>query len=166
MARTNVYRTDEMTGEKTLEGYFDPNRSEQFTEATRWDGNTNRGVISGLQCGHECLHRTAGGRWVRHYDATSEFNGPEFYEFLTDEQAKNWLLRSEVNDSAIKEFFGTLTDEEGPSVGRPAIGPAVPVRLPADLRARIDAAAANEGVSVAEWIRTAAEQRLGLVAAG
>ena len=39
--------------------------------------------------------------------------------------------------------------------GRPAIGPAFSLRLPADMLARIDADAERKGISRAEWIRRA-----------
>lgn len=47
-----------------------------------------------------------------------------------------------------------------PKGGRPAIGPAFSVRLPPGLLARVDAAAAAEGVSRAEWIRRTLTERI------
>lgn len=149
MTRINVYDTDEYTGEKTLVGWFDPASSETFEEGTYWDGNNHRGVISGLQVGSECLYRTKGGRWVRHYDATSEFNGPEFYEFLTDEQARTWLLRAS-EDEAVEKYFGEVEEEKGP--GRPEVGPATNVRLGEELTKKVDAAR-EDGESRAAAIR-------------
>jgi metal-responsive CopG/Arc/MetJ family transcriptional regulator len=44
--------------------------------------------------------------------------------------------------------------------GRPAIGPAIQIRIPADMLAEIDATAAAEGVTRVQWIRQAVAARL------
>jgi hypothetical protein len=159
MARTNVYRQpteDDYTSDPhpVLLGWFDDSSAERIEESTYWDGNNRRGVVSGLQCGYEELYRTKGGRWVRHYNARSEFNGPEFYEFLTDEQAQEWLLK-DGDDDAVRKYFGEIEEERGP--GRPEIGPAFSVRFPADLLARVDQLAGACGLTRAAWLRQVAE---------
>lgn len=136
MDRIKITETDEF-GDVVKVNWFDRNAAERFGEPTRWDGNNHRGVISGLQIGFECLYRTKGGRWVRYYDASSEFNGPEYYEFITDEVARTWLLRANQDD-AVERFFGELEEEKGP--GRPEVGPATSVRLGEELTAKVDAA--------------------------
>lgn len=137
MQRIRITERDEFTGDVTGVSWFDRDAAEQFEEGTFWDGNNRRGLISNLQAGHECLYRTKGGLWVRHYDATSEFNGPEYYEFITDDAARVWLLRAE-EDTAVEKYFGELEDEKGP--GRPEVGPATNVRLGEELTAKVDAA--------------------------
>ena len=49
-----------------------------------------------------------------------------------------------------------------PKRGRPATGqdPTMSLRVPADLRKRIDAAACRDGQSTSEWIRSQVERRL------
>ena len=47
-----------------------------------------------------------------------------------------------------------------PKGGRPAVGPAISVAYPADLLARIDAAASALGITRAAWLRSVAEQAL------
>lgn len=163
MARINVYDRSEFgTGE--LIGWFDDDRTtDTIAENTRWDGNNHRGVMSGLQLGYEELLRTAQGRWVRHYDGRREFNGPEFYEFLTDTQAREWLLQNQTEDSeaALKRYFGEPEEEAGPAVGgRPKVGPAISVAYPEELLERIDAAAKAAGIRRAEWLRRAAAAEL------
>lgn len=148
MDRIKIVERSEF-GDITDVGWFDRDRAEHFDEPTRWDGNNHRGVISGLQIGGESLYRTAGGRWVRYYDASSEFNGPEYYEFITEEQARTWLLRADEDD-AVERFFGELPDEKGP--GRPEVGPATNVRLGEELTAKIDGAR-QDGESRAAAIR-------------
>jgi hypothetical protein len=154
MSRINIYSYDEVAGTKVLEGWFNPDTSEWIREGTEWDGNNNRGIISGLQCGYEGLYRTRGDRWVRYYNARSEFNGPETYEFFTDDQAREWLLRAKWDD-LVKEYFGEIEPERGP--GRPAIGEPINVRLGDALLARVDACAKLDGMTRAEWVRKACE---------
>ena len=164
MARTNVYEISEH-GERTLAGWFDPMKCESFTEGHRWDGNNNIGVISGAPISFvdETLYRTPGGRWVRNSDRTRYHNGADHYEFLTDDEARDWLLRSEDNDEAIERYFGEQAAESGPApTGRPSMGDAPPitVKVPAELLALIDAAAGRAGIVRAEWIRRACEAAL------
>ena len=164
MARTNVYEISEF-GERTLAGWFDPMKCESFTEGHRWDGNNNIGVISGAPISFvdETLYRTPGGRWVRNSDRTRYPNGADVYQFLSDDEARDGLLRSEDNDEAIERYFGEQGDEAGPApTGRPSMGDAPPitVKVPAELLARIDTAAGRAGIARAEWIRRACESAL------
>lgn len=164
MARTNVYEISEF-GERTLAGWFDPTQCESFSEGHRWDGNNNIGVISGISIDFvdETLYRTPGGRWVRNSDRTRYYNGADHYEFLSDDEARDWLLRSEDNDAAIGRYFGEQAGEAGPApAGRPSMGdaPAITVKVPAELLARIDAAAEAASIARAEWIRRACEAAL------
>jgi hypothetical protein len=163
MARINVYaRGDQLddlqySGKSTLLGWFDSDScTDVISEGTSWDGHNHRGVISGLQVGYESLLRTRQGRWVRHYDSTNEFNGPEYYQFLTDDEAKDWLLRSEADaaDEIIEKYFGEVEEEAGPNLGgRPAIGKKCEVRLDEETLAKVDARAAEQDVSRAEMLR-------------
>jgi len=153
MNRINVYSSpgeDDYTAPAKL-GWFDPSAAERFDQDTRWDGNNMIGVITGSQWVDEYLYRTRGGRWVRNHDAHRYCNGPDTYEFITDGQARDWLLRSECNDDAVQRFFGEIEEERGP--GRPEIGGAVHVRFGADLLAMVDTYAAQRSISRAEAIR-------------
>ncbi|MFE5582576.1 CopG family transcriptional regulator [Kitasatospora sp. NPDC056531] len=164
MKRINVYNRDTYSDDQgKLVGWFDRDScTEAIDEDRQWDGNNHRGVMSGLQVGYEELLRTSRGRWVRHYDSRSEFNGPEYYEYLTDEQAKEWLVRNNTDKSTdvLERYFGALEEEAGPAVGRPAVGPQIAVAYPEELLERIDAAAKAAGVSRAQWLREAASARL------
>jgi hypothetical protein len=160
MSRVNVYTSAGESGydfQPTLLGWFNPARSERFDQDTEWDGNNMVGVLTGSQWVDECLYRTAGGRWVRNHDATRYCSGPDTYEFLTDEQAKDWMLRSGNHDDAIERFFGEIEDEKGP--GRPEIGTPVQVRL-GDLLPAVDAYAAECGIKRAEAVRRLVAARL------
>lgn len=157
MARQNVHRRDE-TGGLVLDGWFDPNSATRYDQGTEWDGANNIGVITGSQWVDEYLYRTAGGRWVLHHDEHRAAGGSDVWEYVGDEQARDWLARSEINDDALAEHFGPIEPERGR--GRPEIGPAVLARYPADLLARIDQAAAFAGMTRPAWLRQAAEQVL------
>lgn len=151
MARINIHIADDYTGGRILAGWFDPAASEVFKEGTRWNGNNHIGVCSGGQVGYEILYRTRGGRWVLNRDFTSEFDGGDIYRFVSDDEARDWLTRSEINDEAIERYFGEVEEEKGP--GRPEIGRLVGVRFPDDILAALDARAEVEGVKRAELIR-------------
>lgn len=134
-------------------------------EGRNWDGNNWRGACSSLQTSRACLMLTRGGRWVENCDARSEFSGANSYRFLTDEQAREWLIRAadaqrdnEDAEEALAKYFPDTPEEQGPSAGgRPAIGPTINVAYPTELIARIDAAAKRDGVTRAEWLRRLAD---------
>lgn len=111
MTRINVYDIDEDTREQYLAGWYDDDRlTESIKEGERWDGNNRRGIVSGLQIGREWLMRTASGRWVVERDARNDFNGSLSRDFVTDGQAREWLLRN-GSDEIIRKYWGPLEDE-------------------------------------------------------
>lgn len=145
MARVNVI--DPETRE--LVGWFDDEKAERFTEDRWWNGSNWISRATGSQWHHEALYRTAGGRWVLH--SWSQYqNVPEQYEFISDQQAREWLLKN-GHDEAVERFFGPVEEERGP--GRPEIGPAIQIRLPEEMLSRIDQQAKELGISRAERIR-------------
>lgn len=160
MARINIYTTGEYTSEQTLAGWFDPGKADIYKEGSRWNGHNHIGILSGIESsvGGEYLYRTAGGRWVRYVNARNYYNGPESYEFLTDEQARTWLISSEDNDEVIEKYFGPLEDERGP--GRPEVGKPINWRPGDDLLARVDKRAKERGQSRADTLRELVEAGL------
>jgi hypothetical protein len=132
-------------------GWFDLESAERFDESTTWNGENHVGDMSGIpkNFGYEALYRTKGGKWVRNRDATRYFNQGDEYEFITDEQAREWLIKT-GQDEAVERFFGEIEEERGP--GRPEIGPMVNVRLGGQLTAKVDAAR-RPGESQAAAIR-------------
>ena len=161
MTRITITSYDE-DGAPHVEGWFDPNRGETFTQGTEWDGDNRVGVITGSEAVDEYLYRTPGGRWVINRDAHRYNYGSDTYAFVTDDQARDWLLRSEVNDEALAKYFGEPDEESGPVMGRPTTigGRPINLRLPHQLLDDIDAAAETVGVSRSEWIRQACAERL------
>ncbi len=171
MPRILVPRDDDETP-----GWFDPDKArEKIRESTWWDGNSRRGQCSGLQIGGAVLYRTAGGRWVLHTDGRFEHNGSSEYEWLTDEQAREWLIKSSGGNDrtlrgqvgpakeareALERYWPPLDAESGPSKGgRPAIdGEQINVKFPHDLLRRIDADRGS--TSRAKWLRDMAEAAL------
>lgn len=152
MARINIYsEPDDYDGSKVLEGWFDPDKAACYKQDTRWDGHNQVGVITGKWSVHEHLYRTSGGRWVLRRDETTQQGGRDTYRFVSDEQAHDWLLRSECNDDAVAKWFGQVEEERGP--GRPVIGPEVKVRLPQEQADAVDKMAAEAGISRSEMLR-------------
>lgn len=156
MTRINIY--NETEHETYLAGWFDPDTAESFGEADEWDGNNHIGVITRSQWIDETLYRTKGGRWVQRRNASRYHSGPDTYTFITDEQAKDWLLRSQENDEAVEKYFGKLEEESGP--GRPEIGSPINVRLGDTLLEQVDAYAAEHNIKRAAAIRALLETAL------
>lgn len=71
---------------------------------------------------------------------------------MSDDEAKDWLIRSEVNDDALEKHFGDIPEESAP-IGRPREGTLVGVRIPDEILAALDAQAQQAGVSRAHLIR-------------
>lgn len=161
MDRITIYDTDEY-GERYRVGHFDLDAvTATLKEDDHWDGNNMRGNVSAMQINRAYLYRTAGGRWVEHSDHRPEFNGPNIWRFLTDDEAREWMLKSGDSeaDAALKKWFPELPDETGPDPkgGRPAVGPTINVAYPRDLLDKIEAAADKAGLSRAAWLRKIAE---------
>lgn len=161
MTRINITETDDY-GQTSLIGWFDPTKSECFEQDTEWDGNNMVGVITGSQWIDQYLYRTRAGRWVLNTDATRYHNGSDTYRYITDTEAREWLIRSQMNDDAFGRYFGELPDEPpAAKPGRPAIGGQVKVSMTDGMVARIDQAADTLGISRSEWIRRACLAALG-----
>ncbi|MEU3283286.1 hypothetical protein [Streptomyces antibioticus] len=150
--------------------WFDPAAArDAISEGRTWTGENWVGAISGLQTSRAVLYLTKSGRWIENRDATNEHNGSDVYRFLTDDQARAWLIKAadarrdtDEAEAALKRHFPDTPEEAGPDPkgGRPAIGPTLNVAYPTALVARIDAAAAAAGMSRAAWLRKAAEDAL------
>lgn len=161
MTRITVYTKD---GDARL-GWFDLDAAEVVqVEGTHWDGNNHTGILSGLRTETAALYRTKGGRWVENVDARRECDGRNEWRFLTDDQARAWILSCGADDAEINlaKWFPDTPDESGPGAqgGRPAIGAPINVAYPKDLLQRIEAAAKADNISRAEWLRRAAEKAL------
>jgi hypothetical protein len=159
MNRITIYEDGERVG------HFDFDAATHILEEdTRWNGQNMIGVISGMQINRAQLYRTSGGRWVEHQDHRPEYNGPNVWRFLTDDQAREWMLKSGGTEAeeALDKWFPETPQEEGPKKGgRPAVGPTFPVAFPRDLLDRVDAAAKASGLSRAAWLRQVAAAAVG-----
>lgn len=158
MAR--IKSTDETTG-RTF--WFESKNARRFAEDTRFDGNNHVSINTGSEWYHQTLYRTAGGKWLLLDWSNYEHIG-NTSRHLTDDEAYEWLVRNDHDDEEIAGFFGSVEEEHVPDLGgRPPVGPAVQVRIPADDLARLDAAARAVGVTRAEWIRRAITEYLARV---
>lgn len=154
MARIKVIERDEITGELTVAGMFDPDKAHKWEGRTEWDGNNSADVHVGANRGQD-LYRTAGGKWVL-YGWSNWVNEPDSYEFISADKAKDWLLIND-NDEAVVEFFGEIDEEKAPGPGRPKVGEPFQFAFPEDLRAKV-AAKATEGESLGATVRRLLEQ--------
>ena len=138
--------------------WFDPTSAKAaITEGSRWNGNNHIGACSGLQIGRAVLYLTSGGYWIENVDASNEYNGPNAYRYLNDDEAREWLIRSADADrdggeaqEALDRHFGEVPEENGP--GRPKIGGEVLLRL-GDVLPDLDAWAEAHGVKRPEAAR-------------
>lgn len=128
-------------------------RAEAYADGTRWTGEAMVGLNSRSQWIDETLYRTAGGRWLLNTDATRCNNGPDSYRYLTDDEARDWLIRTGEHEEAVQRHFGEPEEERGP--GRPAIGAQVKIAMNPAVVAAVDAAAESAGLSRSEWVRRA-----------
>jgi hypothetical protein len=163
MNRITIYSTqiNDEGGYDRL-GWFDLDAAEHvLEESSRWNGQSMIGVISGMQVNRAQLYRTSSGRWVENQDSRPEFNGPNVWRFLTDDQARDWMVKSggQEAEEALEKWFPDTPDEVGPDPrgGRPAVGPTINVAYPRELLDKIEAAAKKAGLSRAAWLRKVAE---------
>jgi hypothetical protein len=151
MTRINVYDYPEYEP-AVFAGWFDDDKAEVVNESQQWDGNNMVPLVTGSYAEHEALYRTAAGRWVLHHWSQWQGSHPT-YRFLTDDEARNWLLRDE-DYGLVEKWFGEMDDESGPNpVGKPEIGGRATVLFGTDLLARVDDYAASRGEKRAEAIR-------------
>lgn len=165
MSRVNIYSypaeddyrsystEDDYLGQPVNVGWFDPSKASQWCDAD-YDGNGSGGVGRG-----QTLCRTAGGKWVLAHWTRWQGEGDR-YEYVTGDQAREWLIRNE-EDEAVAEFFGELPEEEDRRTGRPPVGDPVNIRL-GEIQARVDAYAAQNGIKRAEAVRRLTEAGLSL----
>lgn len=149
MTRINVYdypaADDYLSDGPTFAGWFDVSKAERWDDAD-YNGNGNGGTGRG-----QAVIRTSQGRWVlQHWTRWQGESGR--HEYITDEQARDWLLRNN-EDEAVAKYFGQIAEEEDRRPGRPAIGGAVHVRLGDDLLAMVEDYASRRSIGQAEAIR-------------
>ena len=85
--------------------WFDLDTAEAFDEATRWDGNNHISLVTGSQWDHECLYRTASGRWVLNH--WSQWQGSsESWTEVSNSEAATWLVTNghEPHDACEQEY--------------------------------------------------------------
>jgi hypothetical protein len=105
--RVDIYAEctdDDGYAEQRLEGSFDPLVGEYFAEGKYSDGANTVSTITRSQFEHEGIFRTPDGKWVLNCWSRRE-GSRETFQFITEDEAKNWLLRSEVHDAAVEKYF-------------------------------------------------------------
>ncbi|MFL0580658.1 CopG family transcriptional regulator [Dietzia sp. 179-F 9C3 NHS] len=160
--RTNVYSEPDEDGERTLLGWFDPDKTQWWRDELRWDGN-NRTSVATRQYGvRESLGKTPGGRWL--IERTSAWQGAQTrHTFVTDGRAREWLVINDYSaDAIVAAGLGEVGDEAGPApVGRPTVGDrSIKLLMDSSQLTEVDRAAGRAGLSRAEWIRRACARAL------
>ena len=138
----------------TPDGWFDPETSTVHEEDLRWidltdeddvddadesaEGGYYESAATGTEHSHERLYHTPDGRWVLMAWTDQKRTGT--YSFLSDSGATAWLAINEPAAAA-------------PRRGRPEVGEPVHLRLPAELKERVDLFASVNGISRAEAVR-------------
>lgn len=62
---------------------------------------------------------------------------PESWRYISEAEAAEWLIVNGEDDETMRSLFGTAPEHErGP--GRPEIGPAILVRMPPEMIARLE----------------------------
>jgi hypothetical protein len=133
--RINVYAypDDESHEPPVLAGHFIRESALYWT--AEWEGVNPPDRGTGI-------YRTAQGRWV--FERWTNWQGEKnTYEYISAEQAHDWLLANH-HDDAVAECFGPVEDERGP--GRPEVGPAINVRL-GEMLEGVDAYASRNGIT-------------------
>lgn len=154
MTRINITEMTDDYGNprRRVVGWFNPESAEKFTEKRHaFDDANLAGVHLRDQNRGQVLYHTAGGRWV--LMQWSRWQGEsDVWTFVSDEQAREWLIANEEDDETIERLFGERVEpERGP--GRPEIGPPTPIRLPEEMIGRLDEIASQRGTSRAAVIR-------------
>ena len=90
--------------------WFDVDKAQKFKDAEDWDGNNNISMSAGEYC-HHMLYRTASGRWI--LDRWSQWQGDnETYTEITDQEAAEWFMKNEYEDSDIPDDLLTLLADD------------------------------------------------------
>lgn len=149
MSRVNVY---ERVSEQDL-GYEAPKLAGWFewSKAARWsDADYNHNGSGGTGRG-QAVMLTAGGRWVLEHWTIWQ-GGTDRYEYITDDEARDWLLRN-GEDEAVRQHFGEVAEEEDRRGGRPEIGGRITTAIGDERLAVVDSYARSEGIGRAEAVR-------------
>lgn len=149
MLRINVHGTTGFDGngfpERRLVGWFDWNKAARWSDAD-YNGNGSGGTARG-----QAVILTAQGKWVLE-NWSSWQNETDQYEYITADEAREWLLRNN-EDKAVEEHFGEIPEEEDRRGGRPEIGGRITTALGEERLGSVDLYAEQTGLSRAEAIR-------------
>lgn len=92
-------------------GWFNLEAAEQFKESATWNGSNQISDATGSQWEHECLYKTASGKFVLNH--WSQYQGSkETYELISKDEAIQWLVRNGRFDEAEKLDAKAVSDLE------------------------------------------------------
>jgi|SRR5690554_441338 len=141
MERVNIL--DPTTGK--VAGWFDYASAERWSDEDPFAPNSpHRG---------EAIIRTAGGRWVLER-WTHHVGEAATYQYISADRAREWLERNHW-DGAVERHFGAPPELDAGGAPVTVGGSRRLVQAPDELWERVDARAAELGVSGAEVVRRA-----------
>lgn len=152
MNRINVYEypaPDDYGTDRKRVGSFDRSKAERWSDKDDYRDAGSEGTGAG-----QAVLRTATGKWVlQHWTL---WQGQEDrHEFITEDQAREWLLRNSFDTAVEKYMGGEIEIEEDRRPGRPEIGGETKIRFGDELLDRADQLAEAQGISRAELVRRA-----------
>jgi len=90
--------------------WFNPEKAQEFKDANDWDGNNNISKSAGQHCNH-ILYRTTSGKWI--LNGWSRWEGSqETYIEISNQEAAEWFMKNEYDDSDIPEDLLKLIADE------------------------------------------------------
>ena len=74
--------------------WFDIDKAEEFKEGRDWNGSNHVSRATKSPYDRETLYRTAGGKWIIHWDSQFKPSTPKWYE-IDNAAAARWLVINE-----------------------------------------------------------------------
>ena len=125
--------------------WFDLDRATRYEEDSRWNGSNWISRATGSQWDHECLWKTASGRWILNTFSARSGTLEHYFE-IDQDAAEKWLIENDHADALAEDVV------EAHEVGAGKT-PQRTIRLSDDLWQAIQNRARTEGTDASGLIR-------------
>lgn len=107
MPRVQIFKID-LRGKYRPDGYVEIGGTEIFAEPPQWVE-----ITAGLLMQHQRLHRLGNGLWVResYYGDGKDSPFGSNFVYMSESNAKKWLMGTGLHDAAIQKYFGEKLSE-------------------------------------------------------